>query len=313
VSAKRSHDAAEVYDGVKSWHDVKAAGVVARLHLDGASHEWRERTEDERELAAAVRVLTMHDVQAHNNTNRLESLLSRHWPEVTAYLGLGRVTLCRLLETGGGPRWVAEDPDRARKEMRRWGRRLLRAEVIEKVVASASTTIGVPMVPSEERMVREVAAEVWRCREAARGSQAHVEDLVVRHREAMQMAPVIGRKTAAVLVARGMNPVHYSSPPALLKAMGISLKERSSGKYKGELKITKRGPGICRFYLYMAVLRLIVHEPVIRDWYNRKVARDGGTVKNKAIIALMRKLVKALWHVARGEPFDPLKLVAATG
>jgi hypothetical protein len=27
-------------------------------------------------------------------------------------------------------------------------------------------------------------------------------------------------------------------------------------------------------------------------------------MKNKAVIAVTRKLVKGLWHVARGEPFD---------
>ena len=69
-------------------------------------------------------------------------------------------------------------------------------------------------------------------------------------------------------------------------------------------KITKRGPGVCRYYLYLAALRLIQDDPVVRAWYGKKVARDGGRMKNKAVIAVVRKLVKGLWHVARGEPFD---------
>ena len=103
--------------------------------------------------------------------------------------------------------------------------------------------------------------------------------------------------------------MHYEEPTSLVKALGLNLKERSSGKYKGELKITKRGPGICRFYLYLAVLRLIVWEPELKKWYDAKVLRDGGKVKNKAIIALMRKVVRALWHVARGAEFDASLLV----
>ena len=35
VSPKRTHDMAEVYDGVPSRHDAKAAAIVAKLHLDG--------------------------------------------------------------------------------------------------------------------------------------------------------------------------------------------------------------------------------------------------------------------------------------
>ena len=51
-------------------------------------------------------------------------------------------------------------------------------------------------------------------------------------------------------------------------------------------------------------LRLIQDDPVVRAWYGKKVARDGGKMKNKAVIAVVRKLVKGLWHVAQGEPFD---------
>ena len=32
--------------------------------------------------------------------------------------------------------------------------------------------------------------------------------------------------------------------------------------------------------------------------------------KNKTVIALMRKLSKALWHIARGQAFDPTKLLS---
>jgi hypothetical protein len=89
-----------------------------------------------------------------------------------------------------------------------------------------------------------------------------------------------------------------------LKGLGLNLKEKSSGKHKGQLKITKRGPGDCRYYLYLAALRLIRHDQVVGKWYERKVTRDGGKAKNKAVVAVMRKLAKALWHVARGAVFD---------
>ena len=54
VSAKRSHDAAEVYDGVPSSHDAKSAAIIAKLHRDGASELWPLRTESQRDLRAMV-------------------------------------------------------------------------------------------------------------------------------------------------------------------------------------------------------------------------------------------------------------------
>ena len=69
-----------------------------------------------------------------------------------------------------------------------------------------------------------------------------------------------------------------------------------------------RSPGKARFYLYWLALRLIQRDPLVKCWYNRKVARDGGRFKGRAVIAVMRKVVKALWHVAQGEKFDSRKL-----
>ena len=64
---------------------------------------------------------------------------------------------------------------------------------------------------------------------------------------------------------------------------------------------------MARRYLYLAALRWIARDHQVAEWYRRKVQRDGG-LKGKAIIALMRKLTRALWHVGRGERFDAAKL-----
>ncbi|MCK4604944.1 MAG: transposase, partial [Deltaproteobacteria bacterium] len=86
-----------------------------------------------------------------------------------------------------------------------------------------------------------------------------------------------------------------------------NLKEHSSGKHKGKLKITKRGSGTVRMYLFMAVLRLIQKNFIVQAWYQNKVDRDGGT-KMKAVVAVMRKLARALWYVGQGKRFDAAKL-----
>ena len=57
----------------------------------------------------------------------------------------------------------------------------------------------------------------------------------------------------------------------------------------------------------MAVLRWVQTDVVAKAWYQRKIERDGAR-KMAALIALMRKLAKALYHVGRGEPFDSRKL-----
>ena len=110
-----------------------------------------------------------------------------------------------------------------------------------------------------------------------------------------------------MLIATLGAPQSYPDAASYTKSFGLNLKERSSGKFQGQLKITKRGSGLARCYLYFTILRLIYRDPLMQTWYQRKVKRDGGK-KKKAIIALMRKLTKALWYVAQGERFDSRKL-----
>jgi hypothetical protein len=55
------------------------------------------------------------------------------------------------------------------------------------------------------------------------------------------------------------------------------------------------------------VLRWVQTDEVVKAYYKRKVARDGGRTMH-AGGGVMRKLVKALYHVARGEPLDSSKL-----
>ena len=94
-----------------------------------------------------------------------------------------------------------------------------------------------------------------------------------------------------------------------MKAFGLNLTERSSGKKKGRLRISRRGPGLARRYLWLAAARLLGRDAVTRAWHTKKLARDGG-VRAKALVAVMRKLVRGMWHVARSgsESFDTAKL-----
>lgn len=308
VNPKRVHDAAEVYDGVPSLHDAKAATLIARLHLGGVSEPWPLEPEHQRRLAAMLRVLEIHEKEVRRNRNRLEGLLARHWPGAASIMSLDSATMLELLIEFGGPVAVVEREDEARELMREVGGCFLSQKKIDSLVDSARESLGVPQLDEELELVRVVASEARRQQKAAKKARNRVEKLALAEGSATRaMAPIVGKSTSAVLVAGVGEPSKFDSPSAYVKALGLNLKEKSSGKSKGGLHITKRGPGIARLFLYLAVLRLIQRDRVARAWYARKVARDGGR-KQKALIALMRKLASALWHVAHGADFDSSKL-----
>jgi transposase len=152
----------------------------------------------------------------------------------------------------------------------------------------------------------EIAAEAHRALRAFKGAKTELEKLAAPT-PAAAMAPVIGRTTAAIVYTDVGDANLYSSAGSFVKAMGMNLKEKSSGTIKGQIKITKRGSSRVRHYLWLAVFRWIQKDPIANAWYERKVKRDGGK-SSRAAVALMRKLAKALYYVGRGAPFESSKL-----
>jgi len=309
VSPKRVHDVAEVYDGVPSLHDAKAAELIGRLHLQGVSRAWEALGEERRELNAWLTRLEVTKARRQAGLNRLEAHLSRHWPEVLTHLELGSATLAELVAAYGGPAAVAGDLAGAEALMRRVGRVGLAEETIVAVLASARTSLGQPCVAAEDGLLQWLAADSNATRRELHALEQEIERRVAASAGPARLAGVVGKVSAAVLVAALGDPSEYPDAASYTKAIGLNLKERSSGKHKGQLKITKRGPSVARFYLYFAALRLIARDPEVRRWYDRQTARPG-TLKGKTVVALMRKLAKALWHVGRGGTFDPKRLFA---
>jgi transposase len=307
VSGKRTHDAAEVYDGVPSLHDAKSAAIIAKLHLDGASTRWLETPVVHRELLAAIGTMDMHQEHEQRLVHKLEAVLARHWPELPELLELTSATLMALLGRVGAPADVAQRPEEARRLMRGMSHGLMSAEKIEAVLQSAGTTVGIEMVREERAALMAFASEAHRALREFKKAKGRVEELSLANETARLLAPEVGKATAAVLMADVGDPREFGSTRAYLKAFGMNLKEKSSGKKQGQLHITKRGPGRARKYLWLAVLRWVQKDRIARAWYERKIARDGG-LRAKAVMALMRKYAQALFHMARGGPLESGRL-----
>jgi transposase len=308
VEAKRVHDSAEVYDGVPSLHDAKATELIAKLHWEGCSARWEILPDARRNQLAQLRRLRQAKARAQAERNRLEALLARHWPELAYLLGLGSASLLRLVATYGGPAPLALLTRQARQLLREVGGRLLAEEKIDAVLASARTTLGLPGTAGECAQLRWQAEQVLAAQREQRQAERQLARTVAPGDNLAPMQVLLGKVTTAVLLATQGDPKAYPNAASYCKGIGLNLKEHSSGQHQGRLSITKRGPSLARFYLYFAALRLRQRDPVIKRWYEIKTARPGA-VKQKQLIALMRKLAKAFWHQANGHDFDVNRLV----
>lgn len=308
VSTKASHDYAEVFDGVPSQHDGKDAAVVAELAALGKSAPWPYRPTEawEQELAYWVDWMVGHRQVLNMWQGRLEGLLGRHWPEATRVLKLSSATLLRVLRHYGSPQALAADTAAA-AQLARWGGKFLDPRKIKQLLADASASRGVRPGAWETRRIQDFAQQALQAREQGERGQRRLRVLARGHSVLEAQGKVVGVPTACVLWVNTGDPHKFYAAAAYRKAIGLNLVERSSGEYQGQLHISKRGSARSRQWLYFAVLRL-VQRAGVRSWYEAKKARDPDAAK-KVLVAVMRKLALALYHVAvHNQEFDARRL-----
>jgi len=305
VSPKASRDYAEILDGVPSQHDGKDAAVVAELAAIGKSRLWPMEPAAHHGMLQQVQWMDTQQDILQLWLGRLEALLARHWPELTTLLELNSPTLLRILAEYGGPAAMSQD-EQAPARMAGWGGGLLKREKIAAVLESARSTTGVRMQADDGEFIQRCARAALAARHEIRQVQNALEKRAAGDEVVQRIGQAVGMVTACVLYASVGNPGDYSCGEAYRKALGLNLKERSSGQHQGHLKITKRGPSLARRWLYFSALRLI-QKSAVKPWYERKKSRDqqrGG----KGVVAVMRKLSLAVYAVARGATFDAARL-----
>jgi transposase len=127
--------------------------------------------------------------------------------------------------------------------------------------------------------------------------------------ELVRSAGVTVPATAAIL-AFGGDLSKLSHGNQLLRKAGLNLAERSSGKYKGQIKLSKRGNSLLRKHLYFTVFNLLSHNHAFQalHTHNIEVKRMS---KMQSMMKLIGKLARMLVAMARtGEKFKQDKAQA---
>lgn len=100
----------------------------------------------------------------------------------------------------------------------------------------------------------------------------------------------------------------FSHGNSLLRHAGLHLAEASSGKWKGQIVISKRGRSRLRRFLFLATVSLVINNPEFKaiHAHNVKVKK---MKKMKSIMKLVGKLARIFVGIAkRNEAYSPSKL-----
>jgi transposase len=107
----------------------------------------------------------------------------------------------------------------------------------------------------------------------------------------------VGKITAAGLIGEVGDFGKFKTIAEITKLAGLDLYEISSGKYKGQRRISKRGRFLMRKLLYFAVVNMIRSNGLMHQPWHQMVQRGMPTMK--AMVALSRKLLRLIFALAR--------------
>ena len=310
VQPIRTHDARRVFDGVASKHDGKDTVTTLKVHQGGGSTEWKMPTEERRSLRALFDRYLLRDEHCEALFNQVEARLARHWPEFEQWLLVRKHASARaLLRHYGSPEAVAADADGARALLRRASRGALPLELINGLVDSAKTTLGVPTLPEERAVIRDLIEQLTTEIGERDAVEASLESRVTHNDVIQRMREVVGLMAATAIVTFIGEPKDFVACRAFLKAAGLNMRESSSGTRESNVHITKRGPSIVRQLMYMAALRAIANDATACAWYRKRDCYKAND-RTGAVVALMRKLFAGAYAVGKSEHarYDASKL-----
>lgn len=318
MRGKKTRDSKENWDNVPSLHDGKAADVIARLHVSGASTEWWKRTRRQRQLKATAKHLERLKGERNRERNRLEGALGAYWPELLEELPLSSRTLIEVVDEFGAPDNVADEPERACELIARVSRQQIGPARRQAIVEAAEQSVGKRPIPEEIASMQSMARRLLELRDEIRDAETHLDQLQDDYEPARRIRAFAGPLVGGVVVGEVGDPREFSAAAAYEKAAGLNLVEDTTGT-QGQhteqddappVRISKRGSSRARKHLFIAVQRWIQDCEVARAWYRRKLKQHAGSNAPEVVasVALMRKMIRLLYHIGRGAEYDPTKL-----
>lgn len=107
----------------------------------------------------------------------------------------------------------------------------------------------------------------------------------------------IGQITAAGLIGEVGDFGKFGTISEVMKLAGLDLYEVSSGKHKGQRRISKRGRSLMRKLLFFAAINAVKSNGIMHEPYQQMLER--GMPKIKALTAISRKLLRIIFALAR--------------
>ena len=304
----------ELDDNNPTKHDLKDALVIAKLDKDGRYSVPHLPEGIYAELRNGMNLRERLSQELTRVQGRIQNWLDRFFPEFTqvfkdwqgkaAYLTLKQFPLPQDIEVMG----VEKIVEAWKKEVKR-AVGLKRADhLLQAAKKSVGLTTGTRMARQE---LQSLLRQYDLLMEEMESCMKEIEVILAEIPEVPQMLtiPGVGLITVAGFLAEVGDLSHYRHPRQIQKLAGLNLKENSSGKHKGQTRITKRGRPRLRALLFRCILPLVAKNEDFKALHQEYTTRSVNPLKKKqSLVALCCKLIRILFALGRkNENYDSSK------
>ncbi len=236
--------------------------------------------------------------------NQLQALVGKIFPEFLIVMkNIDTKSALYLLEKYPFPEdMVRYGVKRLSKKLRTISRGRLGNERAQELVAVARNSVGIK--EGRQSIRKRIQYSVRTIRDydtRIDGIEDEMKQYLDRIDCSRSLMSIKGIKhvTVAGIIGEVGNFADFHSSDALEKLAGLNLYEISSGKHKGQKRISKRGRSLLRKILYFASINVVKKGCIMHEYYQRLINR--GKLKIKALIAVSRKLLRVMFALVRNK------------
>ena len=256
-----------------------AAAQLRRLtHARERSIE--HRTAMSNQLQHLVFVIFPELVSIIKPSTKTGMYVIKNHPDPASIVSTGIGTLCNIVRKISRGRFGT---DRAEKLYNAAKQSVGITEGKESVIFETSHLVS--NIESENRYIASLEEQMFE----------HLEQIPYSH--SILSIKGIGHVTVAGLIGEVGDFNKFNTISEITKLAGLDLFEISSGKHKGQRRISKRGRPMMRKLLFFAAINMVKSNGIMHKKYKQML--DSGMLKMKALIAIARKILGLIFAIVR--------------
>ena len=306
----------ELEDNSQQKDDRKDPKLIANLVKDGnyGMPYLPEKVYAELRRLSMFREQLMEDRNRH--MNRLHREMKIYFPEYKDAFGKIDGAFCiAVLKEAPFPedilRLGAEGLRDIWHKAKLRGRSYSRAEEIVKYAETSiglkeGTAAGKEAVRWFAEKIRELDEELVEIEDKLAGKCGEIP-----HAENVLEIPGIGGKILSGILAEMGDITRFDDVKEIQKLSGLGLVSCSSGKHKGETRISHRGRKRLRYWLFQGARSAVAHGEEYKWIHAHYTTRTGNPLqKMQSLIVIACKLLRVIYTILKtGKKYDPEKLL----